>query len=406
MAVVELIFQVASSITAACVGIFQVFFETVFLEIVPTLFSCFVEAFIFIVRFLTSTIPEFLSGNIGPLSNFVHMILTQVSSLTSSLFSFLYEVVLFVFQNFAAVSVVLFDYIKNVFTLGGEALSTFPLDVDVVRKTVANFTTFLEIGLRTVYDVISFSFSYLFQAFGYLVTVALTAFQKIQATFSFIFSGVFLDTLREMLFALRLGIDDGVDMLVSIIWMALKVGGSILILAFALSCIHLALNLCFRNAVRSKRVVSSICITFTRVLMGVISLVFGVVKLLVVVPQNRPGVQGNRRRTHQRGTSPAQEPSRNRQRDPQAVPTFGPKDTPTSRPVPKTAPTTGDGKNNTNLTDDDRQCIICYDNQKSVMIRPCNHVCLCEVCSRNIRGLNGKCPMCRKDIRGIERVYL
>ena len=238
-----------------------------------------------------------------------------------------------------------------------------------------------------------------------MMTVALAAFEKMQATCSFIFSGVLLNTLREMLFALRVGIDDGVNMLVSVIWMVLKVGGSILILAIALSCILLALNLCFRNTVRSKRAVYSICKTLTLVVMRAISLVFAALKLLIVVPQNRPGVdpvRDNLHGTHQRDMTPAQEPSRNRRRDPQAVPTFGPKDTPTSRLVPKTAPTTVGGKNGTNLTDDDRQCIICYDNQKSVMIRPCNHVCLCDVCSRDIRGLNGKCPLCRKDIRGIE----
>ena len=408
MAVVELIFQVASSITAACVGIFQVLFETVLLEIVPTLFSCFVEAFFFIVRFITSTFPEFISDNVGPLSNFVYTILTKLSSLTSSIFGFLYEVALLVFQDFSAVSVLLFDYIKAAFTLGGEALSAFPLDADVVQRTVATWTSFLKVGLRTVFDWISFSLSYLYQAFGYVMTVALAAFQKIQATCSFIFSGVLLNTLREMLFALHVGIDGGTNLLVSIIQMAFKVGGSILILAIALSCILLALNLCFRNVVRSKRAVSSICKTFTCVLMGVISLVFAALKLLVVVPRNHPGVdpvQRNHRRPHQRDTTPDQEPSRNRQRSPQVVPTFGPNDAPSS-PVPKTAPTTGSGKNDTNLSDDDRQCIICYDNPKSVMIRPCNHVCLCDVCSRDIRGLNGKCPMCRKDIRGIERVYL
>ena len=302
---------------------------------------------------------------------------TIVFSLTLSIIGCLYEVALLVFQDFAAVSVILFDYIKTAFTLGVKALSTFSLDMDVVRKTVATFTTFLEVRLRTVYDVISFSFSYLFQAFSYMMTVALAAFEKIQATCSFIFSGVLFDTLREMLLALRVGIDDGVNMLVSVIWMALKVGGSILILAIGLLCILLALNLCFHNAVQSKRVVSSICKTFTRVLKGVISLVLGVLKLLNVVPQNRPGVdpvQDNLHVTHQQDTTPAQEPSRNRQRDPQVVPTFGPKDTPTSRLVPKTAPTTGGGKNGTNLSDDDRQCIICYDNQKTVMIKTCNHV--------------------------------
>jgi hypothetical protein len=56
--------------------------------------------------------------------------------------------------------------------------------------------------------------------------------------------------------------------------------------------------------------------------------------------------------------------------------------------------------------DEERQCIICYENPKCFMIRPCNHVCLCEKCSRNVQGLRGKCPMCRNNIQKIERIFM
>jgi hypothetical protein len=48
-------------------------------------------------------------------------------------------------------------------------------------------------------------------------------------------------------------------------------------------------------------------------------------------------------------------------------------------------------------------CCICLEETPVMLMRPCNHLCACEACSR---GLRGQCPICRHRLRLIERVYL
>ena len=55
---------------------------------------------------------------------------------------------------------------------------------------------------------------------------------------------------------------------------------------------------------------------------------------------------------------------------------------------------------------DDRLCVVCYGSEKAIMLRPCNHVCLCIECSKSIRQLNGLCPICRGQFTSEERVYI
>ena len=47
-------------------------------------------------------------------------------------------------------------------------------------------------------------------------------------------------------------------------------------------------------------------------------------------------------------------------------------------------------------------CIICRENSKSMMTRPCNHISVCEICINKIRN----CPMCRVSILSSEKVFL
>lgn len=44
----------------------------------------------------------------------------------------------------------------------------------------------------------------------------------------------------------------------------------------------------------------------------------------------------------------------------------------------------------------DTECIICFDEDKSVVLVPCGHYCLCVNCADRIRYDN--CPMCRTPI--------
>lgn len=44
-------------------------------------------------------------------------------------------------------------------------------------------------------------------------------------------------------------------------------------------------------------------------------------------------------------------------------------------------------------------CIICQSDAKSILLVPCNHLCMCSECSKQLDS-NGdrRCPICRKTI--------
>jgi hypothetical protein len=47
-------------------------------------------------------------------------------------------------------------------------------------------------------------------------------------------------------------------------------------------------------------------------------------------------------------------------------------------------------------------CCICLENEKTIMLRPCNHICTCSECSDKIE----KCPICRTFIENKEHVFI
>ena len=49
-------------------------------------------------------------------------------------------------------------------------------------------------------------------------------------------------------------------------------------------------------------------------------------------------------------------------------------------------------------------CIICVERSKCVVLRPCNHLCLCEECEPRL--LHRVCPICRRQVVGTMRVYV
>ena len=48
------------------------------------------------------------------------------------------------------------------------------------------------------------------------------------------------------------------------------------------------------------------------------------------------------------------------------------------------------------------ECVVCMKNKRQLLLRPCNHFCVCGECSDILQG---KCPICRKLIQRTERVY-
>lgn len=48
-----------------------------------------------------------------------------------------------------------------------------------------------------------------------------------------------------------------------------------------------------------------------------------------------------------------------------------------------------------------KQCVVCLDRPRVVMMRPCNHYCVCEECSKHL----SRCPICTKYFTRMEKVY-
>jgi hypothetical protein len=48
-------------------------------------------------------------------------------------------------------------------------------------------------------------------------------------------------------------------------------------------------------------------------------------------------------------------------------------------------------------------CVICLDNEKSVLLMPCRHLCVCEECAN--RANLARCPVCRDRIEQTIKVF-
>lgn len=48
-----------------------------------------------------------------------------------------------------------------------------------------------------------------------------------------------------------------------------------------------------------------------------------------------------------------------------------------------------------------KQCVVCLDNPRMIMVKPCNHYCLCRQCWKKLT----KCPMCTRRIVRVETIY-
>lgn len=56
------------------------------------------------------------------------------------------------------------------------------------------------------------------------------------------------------------------------------------------------------------------------------------------------------------------------------------------------------------LKDDIGTCILCFENKKNVLFKPCNHIVICDVCSGNTDFK--ECIVCRTTLTAYEYAYL
>lgn len=59
-------------------------------------------------------------------------------------------------------------------------------------------------------------------------------------------------------------------------------------------------------------------------------------------------------------------------------------------------------------TNDEDECVVCYEPPKDHMILPCNHVCLCQECAeQNFPAPHEKqtCPLCSKEVETVQQIF-
>ena len=51
--------------------------------------------------------------------------------------------------------------------------------------------------------------------------------------------------------------------------------------------------------------------------------------------------------------------------------------------------------------EDTVNCVVCFDEPRAVVLKPCAHFCLCQTCANDPQALAGGCPMCRSEVESI-----
>ena len=48
-------------------------------------------------------------------------------------------------------------------------------------------------------------------------------------------------------------------------------------------------------------------------------------------------------------------------------------------------------------------CSVCYDGAITLLLEPCNHICICELCYNSL--ITKECPICKTNISAIKKIY-
>ena len=71
----------------------------------------------------------------------------------------------------------------------------------------------------------------------------------------------------------------------------------------------------------------------------------------------------------------------------------------TSQPPAAAAETLHDDKNRL-------LCVVCLEVEKSVLLLPCSHLCMCGTCTESIMASTKQCPVCRAPIATTHRTFM
>jgi len=64
--------------------------------------------------------------------------------------------------------------------------------------------------------------------------------------------------------------------------------------------------------------------------------------------------------------------------------------------------TSNNNNNNIKPSEQNNLCVICIEYPKSILLRPCKHVCVCDACAKTL----SVCPICTTEIKEKEIVYV
>lgn len=53
----------------------------------------------------------------------------------------------------------------------------------------------------------------------------------------------------------------------------------------------------------------------------------------------------------------------------------------------------------------EKDCVVCMDEERNCVLHPCHHMCTCTTCGRLLLKRKDSCPICRKHIASIFRVF-
>lgn len=53
----------------------------------------------------------------------------------------------------------------------------------------------------------------------------------------------------------------------------------------------------------------------------------------------------------------------------------------------------------------EKDCVVCMDEERNCVLHPCHHLCTCATCGRMLLKRQDACPICRKHISSVFRVY-
>jgi len=120
-------------------------------------------------------------------------------------------------------------------------------------------------------------------------------------------------------------------------------------------------------------------------------------------PQPEPRNLNPPRLIPERRPAPVRRPALERQPDPQPKPK--------PKPVQKGPEEIEESKENVepNRESDSSNallCVVCLEAPRSHIYEPCKHLCTCEKCSQFLTKEKKPCPICRKPIKGITKIFI